>query len=86
MKKEPIIIKSEVALLEHDFHILIEANLNVTFDVLKGIELMKKVKDDPEFYYYSSIRESIENLKGIYAIAPFLNKIDFESGENELKI
>jgi hypothetical protein len=84
--KGPRIIKSEFVSREYDFHIIIKSNPNVTVDVLKGIEVVKKVKDHSEFNYYSPLGESIVNLQGIYAIAPFLNKIDFESGENELKI
>jgi hypothetical protein len=86
LKKGAHIITSEIVALERDFHILIEANIKVTVDILKSIETMKKAKDHPELKYYSSLSESIGNLQGIYDIAPFLSKVDFESSENELKI
>uniref|UniRef100_A0A7C5Y5F5 Uncharacterized protein n=1 Tax=Fervidobacterium nodosum TaxID=2424 RepID=A0A7C5Y5F5_9BACT len=86
LKKDAHIISSEIVSLEKDFHILIEANMPVGDEVLRDLSLIKKIKDHPELKYYSALGEQIGNLQGIYSIAPYLNKIDFDVSDEGLKV
>lgn len=77
------LISTEIVSLKKDFHLLIEANLNVTIDILKDLDVIKKIKDHPELKYYSALGEQIGSLNGMYSIAPYISKIDFQV-ENEI--
>lgn len=86
LRKNAHIISSEIVSLEKDFHILIEANMSVNDEILRDLSLIRKIKDHPELKYYGALGEQIGNLQGIYSIAPYLSKIDFDTSDGNLKI
>ncbi|MFN6992009.1 MAG: hypothetical protein ACK4MM_04740 [Fervidobacterium sp.] len=80
------LISTEIVSLNKDFHILIEANLDVTTDILRDLDIMKKIKDHPELKYYGALGEQIGSLNGMYSIAPYISKIDFQVENEVLKL
>ncbi|MGC9771761.1 hypothetical protein SAMN04488510_11249 [Fervidobacterium changbaicum] len=86
LKNGAHIISSEIVALEKNFYIVIEAHMSVTEDMMIELKKLSKIKDHSELKYYSSLATHVGNLQDIYAIAPYLKKLEVSNDENVIKI
>ncbi len=88
LKKGAHLVDSEIVASSRDFYILIEANVpSENKEVVeKDMKILSKIKDHPELKYYSALSQQVGGLEGIYTIAPYIRKIDFDFAENGLRL
>ena len=86
LKNGAYMIYNEIITLENNFHVMIEANMGVSQDMLSELRKLSKIKDYPELKYYSSLATNIGNLQDIYAIAPLIKKFEISVDEKGITI
>ncbi|ODN30460.1 hypothetical protein [Fervidobacterium thailandense] len=88
LKNGAHLVDTEIVASNRDFYILIEANVpqEQKETVEKDLKILSKIKEHPELRYYSALSQQVGGLEGIYTIAPYIKKIDFDFTENGLKL
>lgn len=88
LKRGAHLVYSEIVASNKDFYILIEANVpsDNREAVEKDMGILSRIKDHPELRYYSALSQQVGDLEGIYTIAPYIRKIDFDFTKDGLRL